>query len=93
MVVGVLRVHLALRGNRSLKGKRQVVRSIKDRVKSRFNVSIAEVDGHDAHQRALLGISVVAVDAPHADSQLQQALRLVAERAEVLSADMELFNS
>lgn len=92
MVVGVLRIHLALRGNRSLKGKRQAVRSIKDRVKSRFNVSIAEVDGHDAHQRALLGISVVAADAPHADSQLQQALRLVAERAEVLSADMELFN-
>ena len=56
MVVGVLRLTLFLPENHSLKGKRQVLRAIKDRVRNKFNVSIAESDGHDMWQRAELGI-------------------------------------
>jgi len=92
MVVGFLKIRLAIRGARSLKEKRQVLRSVKDRVKSKFNISIAEVDHHDIHQSALIGMSVVAADARHADSQLQQALALVSGHAEVVSVDMELLN-
>ena len=53
MVVGVLRLTLFLPENHSLKGKRQVLRAIKDRVRNKFNVSIAESDSHDLWQRAL----------------------------------------
>ena len=64
MVVGVLRLTLFLPENHSLKGKRQVLRSIKDRVRNKFNVSIAESDGHDMWQRAELGICQVGNDRP-----------------------------
>lgn len=89
MVTGICKIQLALFGNRSLKGKRQVLRSIKDRVKNKFNVSVAEVESHDAHQRAVLGVCVVAVDVAGADSQLQHVLSFISAQAEVLDVDLE----
>ena len=56
MVVGILRLTLYLPENHSLKGKRQVLRAIKARVRTKFNVSIVESDSHDMWQRAELGI-------------------------------------
>ena len=47
MVIGLLEIQLSLLGNRSLKEKRMVLRSVKDRVRNSFNVSIAEVADHD----------------------------------------------
>ena len=60
MIVGSLRVRLLLRESRSLKDKRQVVRSIKDRLRNRFNISIAEVDAQDHRQLAVLGMAMVS---------------------------------
>ncbi|MBI3003134.1 MAG: DUF503 domain-containing protein [candidate division NC10 bacterium] len=60
MIVGTAVVELQLPENGSLKGKRKVLRSIKDRIRVRFNVSIAEVDRQDAWQRATLGVAVVS---------------------------------
>lgn len=77
-------------GANSLKAKRQVVRSVKDRVKSRFNVSIAEVDDHDLWQRVSLGIAVVASDAAHADSQLQNILSFISANVDILDVATEL---
>src|SRR5215831_18292561 len=54
MIVGTLRVRLLLRESRTLKDKRQVVRSIKDRLRNNFNVSVAEVDALDNRQLAVL---------------------------------------
>ena len=59
MVVGSLRVRLLLRESRSLKDKRQVIRSILDRLRNGFNISIAEVEEHDNRQLAVLGIALV----------------------------------
>jgi len=86
-------VSMALRGARSLKEKRKTLRSVKDRLKNRFNVSIAEVDGHDALQRATLGVCVVSSDAPHADSQLRKALDFISGEVDVYSVDIELINT
>jgi uncharacterized protein YlxP (DUF503 family) len=72
MIVGSLRVRLILRQSGSLKDKRQVVRSIKDRLRNAFNVSIAEVDGLDQKQLAVLGIAVVSNQSRHARSILDQ---------------------
>ncbi len=62
MFVGSLRVRLLLRESRSLKDKRQVVRSIKDRLRNEFNVSVAEVDAQDQHQLAVLGVAMVGAE-------------------------------
>jgi uncharacterized protein YlxP (DUF503 family) len=59
MVVGTLRVRFLLREARSLKDKRQVVQSIKDRLRQSFNVSVAEVEEQDNRQMAVLGLAMV----------------------------------
>ena len=58
MHVGVLRISLHIPHARSLKEKRSVVRRFRDRVRARFEVSIAEVDAQDLLQRAVFGVSV-----------------------------------
>jgi uncharacterized protein YlxP (DUF503 family) len=77
MVVGVLRLTLFLPENHSLKGKRQVLRAIKDRVRNKFNVSIAESDGHDMWQRAELGICQVGSDHAFVDSALREVVNFI----------------
>ena len=63
MIVGSLRVRLLVRESRSLKDKRQVVRSIKDRLRNSFNVSVAEVEAQDHRQLAVLGMAMVSNEA------------------------------
>jgi uncharacterized protein YlxP (DUF503 family) len=78
MIVGSLRVRLLIRESRSLKDKRQVVRSVKDRLRNRFNISIAEVEAQDHRQLAILGIAMVSNEARHirtAFAEIVQALR------------------
>jgi uncharacterized protein len=59
MYVGALRVEFALRGARSLKDKRKPLRSLRDRVRSKFNSSFAEVGLQDTRQRVLVGLALV----------------------------------
>ena len=79
MVVGVLEVDLSLAENHSLKGKRQVLRAVKDRVRNHFNVSIAEVEGHDLWQRSTLGIACVSTDRSHANEILSRVVKFIEE--------------
>jgi uncharacterized protein len=74
MIVGSLRVRLLIRESRSLKDKRQVVRSIKDRLRNGFNVSVAEVDALDHRQLAVLGFAMVSNEASHVRTALEQVL-------------------
>jgi len=62
MIVGSIRVRLLIREAKSLKDKRRVVRSIKDRLRNAFNVSVAEIDSQDHRQLAVLGIAMVGSD-------------------------------
>jgi uncharacterized protein YlxP (DUF503 family) len=66
MIVGVKAWELQLAGCQSLKDKRRVIKSLKDRLHARFNVSVAEVDHQDSWQRAALAASVVSNDQRHA---------------------------
>lgn len=59
MIVGTLSVRLMIRESRSLKDKRQVIKSIKDRLKNSFNLSVAEVDQLENKQLAVLGMAMV----------------------------------
>lgn len=78
MIVGVIVWELHLAGSQSLKDKRAVLKSLKDRLHQRFNVSVAETAHQDLWQRAELAASVVSTDRRHAESVLREADRLVA---------------
>lgn len=73
MFVGVLRVRLSLPGARSLKDKRRVVLSFKDRIASRLRVSVAEVGDLDHPGLSTLGIAVVSNEAAQCDRVLEEA--------------------
>ncbi len=78
MVVGLLRVRLLVRAARSLKDKRQVVRSVLDRLKGQFNVSAAEVDTLDDHRQITLAVAAVGPETEVVKGvllQIQNALR------------------
>ena len=93
MVVGVCTIELRLHGNRSLKGKRQVLRSVKDRIRNRFNVSIAEVDYQDKWQRAVIALAAVSNESGHVSRILEQAVSAVESMglAEVVDTQIEIF--
>jgi len=91
MTIASLTLSFLVPGSGSLKDKRQVVRSIKDRIRSRFNVSVAEVDHQDLWQRGTLGIAVVSTDGHGARVVLEQIIRLAEQdvRLSVLDATIE----
>jgi uncharacterized protein YlxP (DUF503 family) len=63
MIVGTLRVRLLLREARTLKDKRQVLQSIKDRLRQSFNVSVAEIEANDNRQVIVLGMAMAGNEA------------------------------
>ena len=77
MIVGVCAIELLLAENHDLKGKRRVLKSIKDRVRNRFNVSIAEVDDLEAWQRSTLGVACVSKDRAFVERTLAQVATFV----------------
>lgn len=92
MIVGTLRIRLLLRQARSLKDKRQVVQSVKDRLHNNFNVSVAEIEDQDNRQLAVLGIAMVSNDTHHVKTalgQIVQALR-VHPVAELLDYELDV---
>ena len=72
VALGMLELHLP--GVGSLKGKRHILKSLKDKVMHRFDVSVAEVDHHDSWQRATLAVACVSHDARHANEVVDKAL-------------------
>ncbi len=91
MKVGVAKIRLRLPENLSLKGKRQVLKSIISRVESKFTVSIAEVDDNDRWQLATLGISCVSNDRRHANEILSRVVDFIVRgRFEVEILDYEI---
>lgn len=77
MVVGVYTVELFIADSQSLKDKRQVLHSLKDRLREKFNLSVAEVDGQDLWQKAVLGMACVANESRHVQQVLEQALNVI----------------
>ncbi len=77
MNVGVCKVKLRLPDNLSLKGKRQVVKSVTARLKNKFNVSVAEVEDNDLWQLATVGISFVSNDKRFTNEVLSKAVEFV----------------
>jgi len=93
MNVGVCRISLRLPENLSLKGKRQVLKSITTRVKNKFNVSIAEVDDQDLWQLATLGICCVSNNKRYTNKVLSKVVGFITNsrfEVEILNYEIEI---
>ncbi len=77
LVLGHVTLRLVVRESHSLKDKRRVVRSLKDRLRNQFNVSVAEVDDQDDRQRATLGLAMAGSDRRYVEGALHKAVDLV----------------
>jgi uncharacterized protein YlxP (DUF503 family) len=95
MNVGVCKVSLRLPENMSLKGKRQVLKSVTSRVRNKFNVSVAEVDDNDAWQLATIGIGCVSNDKRHTNQVLSNVVDFVTRSrfdVEILDYEIEILD-
>lgn len=85
MPIGFLTLEIYIPDAHSLKDKRQVLRSLKDRLRARFNVAVAELDGQDGLQRATVGIVTLSNNAGH----VEESLRTIFKEADrVLGRDL-----
>jgi len=93
MNVGICKIKLHLPENISLKGKRQVLRSITTRVRSKFNVSMAEVDDQNLWQLATLGICFVSNDKRYTNEVLSKVVDFIIDgrfEIEILNYEIEI---
>lgn len=92
MVVGIMLVELYIPHNGSLKGKRQVIKSLKDRIQHRFNVSIAEVGELELWQKATLGVSCVANESGFVHEVMDRVMGLIVSnpRVEVVHHELQM---
>jgi uncharacterized protein YlxP (DUF503 family) len=95
MIIGVMTLTFRLHGNDSLKGKRQVAQSLKQKLRNTFNVAVSEVDAQDAHEKLVLAVVTVSGETPKVESTLAKALSMVqaATSEELVHCDTEIFSS
>ena len=86
MLVAVALFEIDIEFAESLKDKRMVVRSLKDKLRTRFRISVNEVALHDVHQRARLAISFIAVDHANADAMLEKVQLFIDDNTDAVLA-------
>lgn len=93
MTIGLLTVKLHIPGSSSLKEKRMVIKSLKDRLRNRFNVSVSEVDNHDKWQLADIAVANVSSGKACVDSALSKVLNFIEDYKDIDIVDhkLELF--
>lgn len=92
VIVGLCTIELFLADSQSLKDKRQVLSSLKDRLRQKFNLTVAEIEEQDLWQKAVLAFACVANDGRHVNQVLDQALNLVKSNpvVEIVQSRVEL---
>ena len=92
MIVGLLTLQLHLPEANSLKSKRSVIKSLKDRIRNKYNVSIAEIDMHDLWQRSILVAACVANEKKVVNQVLEGVRKTVLSMpsAELIDSKMEM---
>jgi uncharacterized protein YlxP (DUF503 family) len=94
MIVGICHLDVIIPENHSLKGKRQVIKKIIDRVRNRFNISIAEVGDNELWQRSQLGISLVGNDRRFVNSYLDRVVNFIEAMniVDIAHSELEILN-
>lgn len=90
MFIGVCTIEMHIPESGSLKTKRHSLKSLKDRIRSRFNVSVAEVDHNDLWQKASLAVAAVSNDRTHLNQTLDHVLNVVRSVPEVSLLDYHI---
>jgi uncharacterized protein YlxP (DUF503 family) len=90
MIIGVIEVRMHLPGIRSLKGKRQILKSLKDRLRNKFNVSVGELDGHDLWQSSTIGVAIVSGDRAYANTVLSKVADFFNRQPEIVIVDIRM---
>jgi hypothetical protein len=85
MPIGLLTLEIHIADARSLKEKRQVLRSLKDRLRAHFNVAVSELDHHDVWQRSKIGVVTISNDGKHLEESMSA---IAAESERVLGRDL-----
>lgn len=91
MIIGVLEAVLFIHDSRSLKDKRLIIKSLKDRLHHKFNVSVAETDSLDKWQRSVIGIALVGGDQKFVEKSLNQVFNYIdrSDQYEVVEYHMD----
>jgi len=90
MIVGLLSLELYLPESNSLKSKRMIIKSLKDRIRNKFNVSIAEVDANDLWQRSVLGVACVANETKIINAILNEVRSIVLDTPSIQLIDSSM---
>ena len=96
MNIGVAKVSLRIPENMSLKGKRQVIKSIIGRVRSRFDCAVAEVDDNDVWQLATIGVCTISNNKRHSNEVLSKVVNFIESShfdAEILDYSIEIIDA
>lgn len=94
MIIGVLNLEFRLQGNNSLKGKRKIAMSLKQKTRNKFNIAISEVAAQDEHERLVLAAVTVANQTAKVESRLAKVLAMVEAiaPAELVRCETEVFS-
>lgn len=74
MVVGILSIKVVMRSSRSLKDKRRIIKSLKDRTRNKFNVSVSEIEDQDNHKCSKIGVAMVGTNRQYVNSKLSSII-------------------
>lgn len=89
MIIGSCKISFTAAWVSSLKEKRMIVKSLLDRAKRRFNISIAEVEDMDVHQSIVIGFACVSNERAHVDSMIDHVLNFLEDHTEAVIRDVE----
>ncbi len=92
MMIGILKLELHIPASNSLKHKRMILNSLKGKLRNKFNVSVAEIDGHDKWQRSTIAICQVNLQKKYIDQAMEKILNF-AERfngIDIINQDKEI---
>ncbi len=87
LVIGILKIKLSIDEVYSLKEKRHIIKSMIERLRARFNASVAEVDLNDKWNGAVIGVACISNEASHADSQMANIVNFVENDGRALVID------
>jgi len=94
MIVALARITLHLPDNQSLKGKRNVIKGLMEKIRNRFDAAIAEVEDHDLWQKAQLGMALVSNDSQLLDARVNKIIHFIEDQhvAQVVDSQVEFWH-
>ncbi len=90
MVIGSLSIKIAIRSSRSLKDKRRIIKSLKDRIRNKFNVSISETSAQENHKYSEISVAMVGTDKQYVNSVLSSLINFFRFFPQIELVDYEL---